>query len=658
MIIKYNSVWIPLNIILENCIFANVLIGEAINYVRGTFAEYFIVENSIFVSNVLKNSLKISFTNQVNILRSSIYVTFGILHGNNVNIEGSILGMMTVVSTFKSLSISNSKLVRISMSFVEDANFSNVELQDSVLTKDVNIIIGYNGKKWSFTNITTNKGQNLFQFDILESLSIKGLTFASSSYSGNEKYLMKCTNCYAMEITTSSFPKGVGSIEISSYSNINLWQCNFYNNRPLIIGSVLSIESTQSVIFIGSSNFIGSKALYGPLYIETCSIFQVFNCTFRDNVALLSGGAIYIGNIQFSSTIRDSSFINNRVECVDNIPNLEICSGGAISVKNSNSYTDNTYFSFEKSYFANNYAMRGGVFYFGEKRSKIDMISSVFNSNTAKLKGSIGFFNYDKNLLTLSDTTISENEIAERVYLKTVSVIGASKQDEFFELVIGKSYFLNFSGIDGKGEINNRVQDLLNITSLDQRVAITVDQTMDSVSFKVFFILKSNDNLTMIGYNDSLTVKTSSDVLSLPVLIKTCDEGYYLEKIITEKSDVFLYDCRLLPEVPYGTFAIIIIGCSLFLFALGIALGFGIFFVWKIVKKLRKLKSKEKAEKQIEEKLLDKRLIFNMNDEEDEYYEGSTPNIERSKSSYGKVSEKELVSSLIDSEKKKSKHSF
>ncbi|EFC37135.1 predicted protein [Naegleria gruberi] len=74
--------------------------------------------------------------------------------------------------------------------------------------------------------------------------------------------------------------------------------------------------------------------------------------------------------------------------------------------------------------------------------------------------------------------------------------------------------------------------------------------------------------------------------------------------------------------------------------------------------KLRKLKSKEKAEKQIEEKLLDKRLIFNMNDEEDEYYEGSTPNIERSKSSYGKVSEKELVSSLIDSEKKKSKHSF
>ena len=139
-----------------------------------------------------------------------------------------------------------------------------------------------------------------------------------------------------------------GAIYVSNSSNnCSVIDCNFIDNRVCHVGDVVSTTA-----FGGAIDWRGSNG-------------TVRNSNFTGNHAY-SGGAIFVGSVNGTTNITNSTFIKNTVHY----------EGGAICMNASSVYLNNTHFEY-------NTALMGGAIYVGEKGSSNIIYNSAFDNNKA-----------------------------------------------------------------------------------------------------------------------------------------------------------------------------------------------------------------------------------------------------------------------------------
>ena len=161
-------------------------------------------------------------------------------------------------------------------------------------------------------------------------------------------------------------------------SIITIMHCIFSNNIAFHGGSALYISTNRATIQNSTfHNNVAISGLSGAIYIHVSDL-NITQCIFTDNLAIESGGAMYINaNTNDTINIRNSHFSNN----------MAFENGGAIYI-HGNGY--NFTCSIDNSNFGYNAAARhGGVIY--TTMATVTVNESTFTCNTANLKGNLAY---------------------------------------------------------------------------------------------------------------------------------------------------------------------------------------------------------------------------------------------------------------------------
>ena len=96
---------------------------------------------------------------------------------------------------------------------------------------------------------------------------------------------------------------------------INFANCIFKNNKGNKSKSIIRIRKTTASFI--NTIFNDNTALYGAALYTSWSQLQFKNCTFKDNYALKSGGAIYLR--ESVSNFSHCTFLSNKVGATNTI---------------------------------------------------------------------------------------------------------------------------------------------------------------------------------------------------------------------------------------------------------------------------------------------------------------------------------------------------
>lgn len=208
--------------------------------------------------------------------------------------------------------------------------------------------------------------------------------------------------------------KSTSSAIYSSYANVSINNCNFYNNSRNNYSSC--IYSLSSNVTVSSSNFENNTGVYGAvIYSTSTSNVTISNSLFKNNKAKL-GGVIYSKNSNYK--INRCKFISNNATS----------SGGAIYLyaspltSNNNDFEDNTAsvyggaivqldnksIKMSNCNFTGNNASTGGAIY--SMQGTLNVTNSIFNSNNAYEAGSVYSFN---NTLIITKSALLRNNLNE-----------------------------------------------------------------------------------------------------------------------------------------------------------------------------------------------------------------------------------------------------
>ena len=168
-----------------------------------------------------------------------------------------------------------------------------------------------------------------------------------------------------------------GAIYINNVGNIKISNNNFTDNSATMEGGAIYIPySTNLLIDIAYSDFIRNNASQGgAIYsgAKGTDTWNIHDCTFINNSATLSGGAIYVANTQM---IYNCNFDGNKADG----------DGGAVYVAEGI-----TGAKIQDSTFTNSHATNGGAVYYGGTTSSLNnalkIINDTFIKNIADYNG-------------------------------------------------------------------------------------------------------------------------------------------------------------------------------------------------------------------------------------------------------------------------------
>ena len=182
-----------------------------------------------------------------------------------------------------------------------------------------------------------------------------------------------------------------GLIKVSNKSILSVSKSTFKNNGQIfqVSGSLISVDSESSAI-ISESSFVANHATSGScLFIKSDTTIHLENSKFESNSAL-KGGAIYVqgslvkytetlSKFQKEKTIDTNEESKNRnpfciiKECTfrNNIANLD---GGVIYIQSASVQISN-------SLIAHNYAHNNGGVVMAKERSSVNVRNCVFKEN-------------------------------------------------------------------------------------------------------------------------------------------------------------------------------------------------------------------------------------------------------------------------------------
>ena len=279
--------------------------------------------------------------------------------------------------------------------------------------------------------------------------------FSTISFTGDTK-VMYDSNTVSYTLT-SEHDSSAGTICTFQRSEIIFTEhslVTFINNKADRGGAVIIFDNNVIIEKYSIVIFNNNVALYSSGGAFVCSnnsnvtIKGNSNVTFNNNKASQSGGAIHSYNM-CRITFKDNStstFINNTAR--DN--------GGALlsSSLSEISFQDNSVVIFD-----GNTADNGGVFYFTNS-TIIFKESSVtsFNSNKARQRGGVGYFNFNSQVMFEGTITIKfDNNIAEKI----AGVLYSAMSNIQFKENCTISVTNNKATFDGGGLYFDRNSDVL-----------------------------------------------------------------------------------------------------------------------------------------------------------------------------------------------------
>ena len=234
---------------------------------------------------------------------------------------------------------------------------------------------------------------NYFNISDVKHLYISGVSFVNCSRNIVIKSATKFafTNCsidHLERLWISGTKEAM--IKRSSFSNTRqalvVFETSVTVSQSLFVSNCVGIYGENSHVNVYDSIFrmntascdVGLRrggaiyeAVYGQRQPKPESL-TIVNCTFEDNGAYESGGAVYVSGINVD--ISDSTFVNNTARL----------QGGAVFIESRSSLTRTTSTIHNSSFVGNHASIGGGAVY---APASIQISDSAFIGNTARYRG-------------------------------------------------------------------------------------------------------------------------------------------------------------------------------------------------------------------------------------------------------------------------------
>ncbi|KAG2374394.1 hypothetical protein C9374_010964 [Naegleria lovaniensis] len=423
----------------------------------------------------------------------------------------------------------------------------------------------------------------------------------------------------SVSIKNSYFDRNIGLDQGSAIHSQNIREfkvsASTFTNH---VGTAIYFTSTATMergIEIQSSHFEnntcngfgGALMLTGHVQQDTSSYMVVSASTFIRNFAKLSGGAIYAEHTS-SMLITRSIFEHNHVEVQHSYftdGNYQRGTGGALFIgKNTH-----TALLFQSTFNDNSASYGGGIFYVKNSVQKVNFCN--FLNNRATVNGA-AIFHYlpDTAKTAISFTNSSfRNNLAQRYghnYFTSVTSVHFDRT-RTIELYPGQVMNIDMKAFS---------YDQLVPTNVEQFQIIGNDNFLVHVhmlnhSLEVtLYLTKENEPVGTL-FNTTLQYESQKTEPFLPFKLTSCPYGTALQyRPFYNLNNSAGFVCAPKPDV-----LAISLGVSIPLLLIFFALGFVLSYLCivlghRLKKKLKRLAEKEKAEKAVEQKILDKHIIF------------------------------------------------
>ena len=189
-----------------------------------------------------------------------------------------------------------------------------------------------------------------------------------------------------------------GQLYVEEEVNLTVSRSTFKGNRADTLGGALHVTGKYVHVSLQNNTFFKNRAERGAAVsvIRVSSFSTSGNCTFQNNSAKLSGGAIYVQSTE--GTIEWSTFVHNKAQY-----------GGGVSIDHTT--------TIESSLFANNEATRsGGALHinrhpsaeFGHEYYLVDIFQCQFIANRGGDSGG-AIQSYSEETLRIFQCTFESN---------------------------------------------------------------------------------------------------------------------------------------------------------------------------------------------------------------------------------------------------------
>ena len=170
-------------------------------------------------------------------------------------------------------------------------------------------------------NTTISEG-NFIKIDKSRGVEIKDIVIENIS-----KIIIHIEDSNVTEVTNINITSWLESFEIISSTVTNITDSSFISNGGSSISHGGAIYLRNSDVNIYNTTFQSNKALSGGAISFKCSSLDLWNlnvqnCTFRDNIGLEQGGAIYYNYL--NPTLRDNLFTNNTASYGENFASYPV----------------------------------------------------------------------------------------------------------------------------------------------------------------------------------------------------------------------------------------------------------------------------------------------------------------------------------------------
>jgi len=588
---------------------------------------------------VVLSNCRVCLNNVIDsVLQDTIFACIGM--NEKIYIDDSVIGGVVIVSNMESLFVKNSVIYTHSFSaqglkmlslknctvlITIAENFMSIENSKTVILDMCRFevissrnALNFYAVEWLI--VTNSEFYSLVPTSLEDSLAVIygelviRAEFTNCIYSDMPFQWIDLRNSFSVtitNITANRNTEGLILIYIENSSNVNITGVRMSNNfgraiqllevkHALISNSSFSDNSNESDggslsvdakhFRLEYSQFIKNSAGLsgGALIISDSTNVEVIGCTFMQNTARHSGGAIgiYMKNLlqDIVFVIQNSQFIGNSVpyNSTNTCNTLYDCTGAGGAVIGRNIFLGNVVFR-------ENMATWGGALFFSSTTEETNMVGA-FENNSASFTGGAMFVMESKNLNNLCSfhdnsaggygndvaSAVSNLSLVEfKLYrldgsLDKYSVHNELKQGvpvEYFELSLGQEVEIYLD--DLRDEYGNKVSDLregfqieLPIILDDTSTFASIDKTRVNDQTIKFYLLEE-DSIGTLTSNVIVSLLTFK--FSIQLKVTPCPTGY--EMGLNNKQQ----------RVCIKTFPVMLVVClSVLVFIVVMIIGIGI----------------------------------------------------------------------------------
>ncbi|KAF0983379.1 hypothetical protein FDP41_010444 [Naegleria fowleri] len=560
----------------------------------------------VFFENCSMNqSSVICCASHVHILQSILEETMiRVPPGTNVTIQYSILNYFQFFKmdvryaqyfdtslehfTIFHTQLSNSEMV---IDEYDQTTFENLEFFGN---NSIRVLYSYGSY---FNNVLAIEGSLHLHFEGLNGVAIRNSIFDSIHCPFGKSVIIEVISCSALEMEFVT-ARGVKApfLKTTRVQSVILKMLNFTNNSGGSCISSIAEDIAGSWIYIYGSSFRNNtcQECHGTACHLQAERIQIDGNQFLENHAY-HGGAIYVKSSNLL-TLSGTQFKQN----------VALHSGGALYVKD---ILQDMEFGMFSTCFNNTALYAGGCLFFENpilshflERRNVDMIGNHAMSYGSTIGTSLYNISYEFRVFYGSDTSYSLFTDQPELYLYPGQVLpkielsiwnNGTEKVKFLPLPL-ECHLHDEEGHDGSIFLSYNNSN----SNLDMSVKSLVIAAPHVKTLRMSISIQ-DDPIDQLFIDVLIHVEDCPPEMTL----HTLPQGSFI--------------CSAKPYIPYGIVIPVAILCAIVIISVVLTLIYGLFKVMKnIFMRLKRLERKESAEKKMESKLIDKRVILMMGEDD------------------------------------------